>query len=42
MNPASILALIGDLYEQVARLGKENADLRAQVAASRPPTDEPT
>lgn len=28
MNPASILALIGDLYEQVAALSEENQTLR--------------
>lgn len=31
MNPAAILALIGDLYEQVAALSQENERLRAQV-----------
>lgn len=28
VNPAAILALIGDLYEQVAALSKENTALR--------------
>ena len=32
MNPAAILALIGDLYEQVATLQAENAELRQALA----------
>ena len=33
MNPAAILALIGDLYQQMAQLREENAALREQLAA---------
>lgn len=32
MNPAVILALIADLYSQVATLTEENQQLRAQLA----------
>lgn len=32
MNPAAILALIGDLYEQIANLRSENEALRQQLA----------
>ena len=35
MNPAAILALISDLYEQVAALTQENKALRE--AAQKPP-----
>lgn len=31
MNPAAILALIGDLYAQITALQQENADLKAQL-----------
>jgi len=42
MNPAAILALIGDLYGQVAALGEENKTLREQLAqASTPPEPKP-
>lgn len=34
MNPSAILALISDLYEQVATLSEENAQLRAGGAVS--------
>lgn len=37
MNPAAILALIGDLYSQVAALTAENQQLRTQLAAEPPP-----
>lgn len=37
MNPAAVLALIGDLYAQVAQLQQENAQLRAQVEQDIPP-----
>ena len=33
MNPAAILALIGDLYQQVAALTEENRALREQIGA---------
>jgi hypothetical protein len=33
MNPAAILALIGDLYQQIATLTEENKSLREQSAA---------
>jgi hypothetical protein len=33
MNPSAILALIGDLYSQLAALREENAALRDQLAA---------
>lgn len=33
MNPAAILALIGDLYQQIAMLAEENKALREQLAA---------
>lgn len=39
MNPAAILALIGNLYEQVGELQAENIRLRA--AAHEPPEDQP-
>ena len=39
MNPAAILALIGDLYAQIAQLGEENKTLRE--AAQQPPVPEP-
>lgn len=32
MNPAALLALIGDLYQQVANLTEANAALREQLA----------
>jgi outer membrane murein-binding lipoprotein Lpp len=35
MNPTSILALISDLYAQVARLNEENTQLRAAAAAAQ-------
>lgn len=31
MNPAAILALIGDLYSEIAQLRQENAALREQA-----------
>lgn len=33
MNPAAVLALIGDLYSQVAALTQERDALRAELAA---------
>ena len=36
MNPAAILALIGDLYQQIAALTEENKMLR-EAAAQQPP-----
>jgi len=39
MNPAAILALISDLYQQVANLTEENKTLRE--AAAQPPVPEP-
>ena len=33
MNPAAILALIGDLYAQIAELNAEVEALRARLAA---------
>ncbi|WP_432793705.1 hypothetical protein [Rhodococcus ruber] len=32
MNPAAVLALIGELYGQIAALTEENAALRATLA----------
>lgn len=34
MNPAAILALIGNLYEQIVALQAENDQLRAAAAAA--------
>lgn len=34
MNPAAILALIGDLYQQIATLTEENKELREQAGRS--------
>lgn len=34
MNPAAILALIGDLYSQVTQLTQENQALREALAAT--------
>jgi cell division septum initiation protein DivIVA len=31
MNPAAILALLGDLYVQIEALQKENEDLKAKL-----------
>lgn len=39
MNPAAILALIGDLYGQVAALTKENDSLKAALAEAQKPVD---
>jgi hypothetical protein len=36
MNPTSILALVGDLYAQVAQLTEENRKLHAALEASQP------
>lgn len=33
MNPAALLALIGDLYQQVATLTEENTTLREALDA---------
>lgn len=44
MNPAAILALIGDLYEQVATLQAENERLRQAIAeqqANQGPSENP-
>jgi hypothetical protein len=38
MNPAAILALMGDLYQQVAALTEENKALR-EALESTPPHD---
>jgi hypothetical protein len=38
MNPAAILALIGDLYQQIATLSEENKALRE---AAQPPQANP-
>jgi hypothetical protein len=35
MNPSAILALIGDLYTQVAQLTEENGRLRAALEAEQ-------
>lgn len=32
LNPAAILALIGDLYAQIMQLQRENAELRQNLA----------
>jgi len=39
MNPAAILALIGDLYQQIATLSEENKALREAAAKTEPPPD---
>ena len=36
MNPAAILALIGDLYAQVAELTAQNKQLREALAEQQP------
>lgn len=36
MNPAAILALIGDLFEQVTALSQENERLRQALAEQSP------
>jgi hypothetical protein len=41
MNPAAILALIGDLYQQIATLSEENKALREALAAKAEPTPDP-
>lgn len=38
MNPAAILALIGDLYAQVAALTEENKTLRDALAKTEETT----
>lgn len=40
MNPAAILALISDLYGQVATLSDENKQLREQLTHGQAPTSE--
>jgi hypothetical protein len=37
MNPAAILALIGDLYQQIATLTEENKGLREGLEQDLPP-----
>ena len=39
MNPAAILALIGDLYQQLATLREENTALRGVLDQQAQPTD---
>ena len=41
MNPAAILALISDLYAQVAQLTQERDAAQAQLADSRAPKGSP-
>jgi len=41
MNPAAILALIGDLYAQVAALTEQNKMLTDALAAKAEPTPDP-
>jgi hypothetical protein len=36
MNAAALLALIGDMYAQVAQLTDENKQLRAALAQTQP------
>jgi hypothetical protein len=38
VNPAAILALISDLYQQVSALTEENAALRAALEQATAPT----
>lgn len=38
MNPAAILSLIGDLYQQIVTLKGENDQLRAALEQSTPST----
>lgn len=38
MNPAAILALISDLYGQVAELTERNQRLEAQLAETQKPS----
>jgi len=35
VNPAAILALIGDLYAQIAELREQNEHLRKQLAEAQ-------
>lgn len=37
MNPSAILALIGDLYQQIATLSDQNKALSEQLAAAASP-----
>jgi hypothetical protein len=41
MNPAAILALIGDLYTQINALTQENKTLREQLAQQAEPPAPP-
>ena len=41
MNPSAILALISDLYQQVAALGEENKKLREALNAKSAPEPNP-
>lgn len=41
MNPAAILALIGDLYEQITTLIAENKALREAAAKPPDPASDP-
>lgn len=41
MNPATILALISDLYAQLTALQQENGQLRAALLQQPEPPDEP-
>jgi hypothetical protein len=40
MDPAVILALIANLYQQLLQVQAENAELRAAAAAPAPPSGE--
>lgn len=39
MNPLAILALLGDLYEQLSILKAENAELRGRLAKNPTESD---
>lgn len=41
MNPAAILALISDLYQQITVLGEENKKLRETLEAKDEPEPDP-
>ena len=41
MNPSAILALMSDLYEQIATLSEENAKLREVLAQQQAGAESP-
>ncbi|MDQ1059896.1 hypothetical protein QFZ23_003797 [Arthrobacter globiformis] len=42
MNPAAVLALIGELYAQVSTLQQENEALKSRLAAEQPSAPGPS